>query len=72
MLRKKETQVPVKAYDGPVYWVETTNTVSRQFQFENDGCLSVSCCPIIGQFFLQFYELGVPIFNLTQNFIWSF
>lgn len=40
---KEETaQHNSKPYDGPVQWVETSNSVSRQFNFDSDGLLSVS------------------------------
>ena len=39
MMRKKE---PDKTPEIPVYWVETSDSVSRHFQFQPDGQLSVS------------------------------
>lgn len=38
-MRKKE---PDKTPEIPVYWVETSDSVSRHFQFQPDGQLSVS------------------------------
>jgi hypothetical protein len=38
-MQKKE---PDKTPEIPVYWIETSDSVSRHFQFEPDGQLSVS------------------------------
>lgn len=49
-LIKKEEPVMVKnPEDFPVYWFETSDSVSHRFQFESDGHLSVkflSLCAI--------------------------
>lgn len=37
-----QKEEPDKAPEMPVYWIETSNSVSRRFQFEPNGQLSVS------------------------------
>jgi hypothetical protein len=50
-MQKKE---PDKTPEIPVYWIETSDSVSRHFQFEPDGQLSVSL------FLFSFLEFSNP------------
>lgn len=43
MIKKEEPPVTVKNPESlPLYWYETSDSVSRRFHFESDGHLSVN------------------------------
>ena len=53
IMQKKESQ-EVKNVEkvNPIWWVETSESISRHFQFDPDGHLSVSLFPFLGLFYL--------------------
>lgn len=71
MIKKEEPPVTVNSPESfPLYWYETSDSVSRRFHFESDGHLSVnlsiSLSPSIlsvriesdhGCFFFSFFSL---------------
>ncbi|KAL2934731.1 Protein root UVB sensitive 2 chloroplastic [Bienertia sinuspersici] len=62
-LQKKETQQSKKVEDiSPVWWIETSDSISRQFQFDPDGYLSV-----------KVLEDSRPVFErVTESFLDTF
>ncbi|XP_031398976.1 protein root UVB sensitive 2, chloroplastic [Punica granatum] len=70
MKRKEEAaaQLDSKPYEGPFQWVETSNSVSRQFQFESDGLLSMKVLDdsrpvvhrVVDSFLNKFFPSGYP------------
>lgn len=61
MMKKKEEPLMAKKHpqDFPVYWFETSDSVSHRFQFESDGHLSVKSLSLslLRQSTIQFHNL---------------
>ncbi|KAJ4955337.1 hypothetical protein NE237_012120 [Protea cynaroides] len=72
-MQKKESD---KEYQGPDFWIETSDMVARQFRFEVDGRLSVKVIDdsrpvvprIVGSFLNQFFPSGYP-YSVNEGYL---
>lgn len=60
MPKKEAGGINLSPPETPVFWIETSNSVSRRFQFEPDGQLSVSL-------FLCFLLLPFSLLDSSQE-----
>ncbi|KAJ6306507.1 hypothetical protein OIU78_021760 [Salix suchowensis] len=73
MMRKKE---PDKTPEIPVYWVETSDSVSRHFQFQPDGQLSMKLLDdarpvyrrVVESFLSKFFPSGYP-YSVNEGYL---
>lgn len=55
--KKKEAELQLKWHEaGPVHWVETSDSVSRRFEFGPDGQLSVSRADFLLELWCLFFR----------------
>ncbi|KAB5557561.1 hypothetical protein DKX38_008470 [Salix brachista] len=72
-MRKKE---PDKTPEIPVYWVETSDSVSRHFQFQPDGQLSMKLLDdarpvyrrVVESFLSKFFPSGYP-YSVNEGYL---
>lgn len=69
---KKMKEQEGTASEGTVFWIETSGSVSRQFQFESNGRLSVMSLFLpFPQFLLNFRSPGINWSENFENWIFS-
>ncbi|KAK6937781.1 Root UVB sensitive family [Dillenia turbinata] len=74
--REREKSHPPPTYDGPVAWIEVSDSVSRRFNFDSSGLLSVNVLDdsrsvvnrMVDSFLSQFFPSGYP-YSVSEGYL---